>query len=246
MTRDYRALTYWFRITSRFVAKFTFDPLESLGVKLGFIKMRQKTLVWTKTHSHDPLPRSSLLRTASHHDVSPFIELTLFPDSLCDEGTFRDTPAMAHSPFPPAHTMRRSRNESDASFSEPTLPIYEQYRTSDESNRPMIHRPSDIHRSRATPASRDRRRSHERRRSSELSEPRSSSEFLLSPTSIYSGQSAYGGRLTLDVAAQSRQGYRRANSDPGSPPLDVVAEVERSGLGIHLAAGGHSTSREGE
>jgi hypothetical protein len=242
MTRDYRALTYSFRATSRFVAKFTFDPLESLGVRIGLIKMRQKTLVWTKTHFHDPPPRRPPPRPASQHAASPFIELTLSPDSLYDEGAFRDTPAMAHSLFPPAHTNRRSRNESDASFTESTLPIYEQYRTSDDSHRPWIQRPSDVHRSRATPANHDGRHKQDRRRSSELSEPRSSSEYLLSPTSIYLDQSTYGGRLVLDATVQSRQGYRRANSDPGSPPMDVVAEVERSGLGIDLDASEKSMS----
>jgi hypothetical protein len=38
----------------------------------------------------------------------------------------------------------------------------------------------------------------------------------------------------------SRQGYQRANSDPGSPPIEIVAEVEQSGLGIFVGVQQHN------
>jgi hypothetical protein len=207
-TRKYRALTYWFRAKSRFISRFTFDPLESLAVKFGLISTRQKTLFWTKDCTHKPPPRLQLDGPVLQHVTSPSIELTLLP---------HETPAMAHSHFPPAHTTRRTRNESDAS-----LPIYEQYRTSEDSNWPLIQLPSDIHRSRAS-------RSQDRRRSSELSDTQVSGEYLLSPEILLPEHHIFGGWPTV----QSRQGYRRANSDPGNTPDELVREVE-SGLGIGL------------
>jgi hypothetical protein len=238
MTRDYRSLTYWFRAASRFVSKFTFDPLESLGVELGLIKTRQRTLVWTKTHTWDPIPSPDLAaqQTSYHRGPSPSIELT---DYSTAESAIHDTPAMAHSLFPPAITPRRTRNESDASFNEPTLPIYEQYRRSDDSNSPLIQRPSDVRRSRASSTNNGRHPSDEDggRRSSDFAEHRSSSEFMLSPTSPSDEQPVFGGWLGT---VQNRQGYRRANSDPGSPPLpsgDGGAGVAPEGLGIGMGTG---------
>jgi hypothetical protein len=200
-TRKYRALTYWFRAASRFISRFTFDPLESLAVKFGLISTRQKTLFWTKDCTYNPPFRTQLDGPVLRHVASPSIELTLLPD---------ETPTMAHSHFPPAHTTRRTRNESDGS-----LPIYEQYRTSEDFNWPLIRLPSDVHRSRAS-------RSQDRRRSSELSDTQLGSEYLLSPEVIPPEHHIFGGWPTV----QSRQGYRRANSDPGNPPDELVREVE--------------------
>jgi hypothetical protein len=245
MTRDYRSLTYWFRASARFVSKFTFDPLESLGVKFGLIKSRQRTLVWTKKHTWDPplppapTPQPPIARTGHH--PSPSIELTDYSTRIHDESALQDTPAMAHSLFPPAITPRRPRNESDASFNEPSLPIYEQYRTSDDSNRPLIQRPSDVHRSRAAPTTSahhtgDEDRFHaEGRRSSDFADRRSSSEHMLSPTSPADDHQPLGGWLGLNTI-QSRQGYRRANSDPGSPPFAAGGAGEDA-LGISMDGG---------
>jgi hypothetical protein len=223
-TRQYRAMTYWFRAASRFISKFTFDPLECLCVELGLVSKRQETLVWTKQHTHDPPLKTYPSNSERHHVASPSIELTIIPDSLYGDMTLQETPAMAHSLFPPAHTTRRTRNESDASLPESNLPIYERYRSSEDSNLPLIQRPSDVHRSRAAPSG---QRTQDRRRSSEISETRSSSEYLLSPEGIAPEHHVFGEWSTV----QSRQGYRRANSDPGNPPVDLVEEVGK-GLGI--------------
>jgi hypothetical protein len=235
MTRDYRRWTYWLRETSRFISKFTFDPMESLGVKFGLIKSRQKTLVWTKDHTYNPAPMQQPLRP-NRHNASPSIELTLYPDTspLREDSVVHETPAMAHSLFPPANT-RRPRNESDASITESPLPIYEQYRTSDDSHRPLIQRPSDVHRSRATAADRGRDVSSDRRRSSEITDARSSSEYMLSPASPPTDWPKFDDWLGLN-SVQSRQRYQRANSDPGSPPFENAAEDEHSGLGITIDA----------
>jgi hypothetical protein len=223
-TRKYRALTYWFRAASRFISKFTFDPLECLCVELGLVSKRQETLVWTKQHTHEPPLKSESSKSARQHVASPSIELTIYPDSLYEDITLQETPAMAHSLFPPAHTTRRTRNESDASLPEPNLPIYERYRSSEDSNWPLVQRPSDVHRSRAAPSSQS---SQDRRRSSEISDTRSSSEYLLSPESIAPEHHVFGEWPTV----QSRHGYRRANSDPGNLPVDLVDELG-NGLGI--------------
>jgi hypothetical protein len=232
MTRDYRSLTYWFRAMFRFVSRFTFDPLESFGVKLGLIRSRQKTLVWTKGHTYDPEPRQRPPRP-TRHEASPSIELTMYPDTFRprEDSAMQETPAMAHSLFPPALTTRRPRNENDTSFTEPTLPIYEQYRTSDDSNRPLVRRPSDVHRSHAAPADRARARGDGRRCSSEITEGRSSSEYMLSPASPPADRPVFGGWLGLSTV-QNRQRYQRANSDPGSPPFDTGTEGDQGGLGI--------------
>jgi hypothetical protein len=54
-----------------------------------------------------------------------------------------------------------------------------------------------------------------------------SGEYLLSPEILSPERHIFGGWPTV----QSRQGYRRANSDPGVPPDGLVGAVEM-GLGI--------------
>jgi hypothetical protein len=234
MTRDYRAFTYWFRTVSRFISKYTFDPLESLGVSMGLIKTHQKTLVWTKKHTYNPKPKRAPSNGIANHAASPSIELTVYPDHDRMDIAIQDTPAMAHSLFPPAITPRRTRYESDASFTEPSLPIYEQYRNNHEGDGSSIQCPSEVHRSRAASRDNDYRTSDDRRHSSEVSEQRSSDELLLSPTSLSNERPIFSEWTGLDTAMQSRRGYQRANSDPGSPPDLVVVRDEQGGLGISV------------
>jgi hypothetical protein len=230
MTRDYRKLTYWFRASFRFFSKYTFDPLESLAVNAGLISARQRTLVWTKSHTYDPLPWPQPSRPHGH-TTSPSIELTLYhaDDQPHENTAVQDTPAMAHSLFPPARTTHRPRNESDASIMEPTLPIYNRYRTSDDSSRSFIQRPSDVHRSRTPSTDLKRSAGGSGRRSSEFTGSRLSTEYMLSPISPPADQQGFGGWLSLNTV-QSRQGYQRANSDP--PPF--VADAAQGGLGISV------------
>jgi hypothetical protein len=144
----YRKLTYGFRVTARFISRLTSDPFEVLCVKFGLIKTHQRTLVWTKRHNPESEIRTRPSRSAPLHATSPSIELTLYPEAPHDESAIQDTPATAHSLFPPAQTNRRTRNESDASYTEPPLPIYQQYRRSDDSRRSLVQQPPDVHRSR--------------------------------------------------------------------------------------------------
>lgn len=208
---------------------------------MGFIEKRQKTLFWTKKHTHEyvPKPTRAPSNRATHHTASPSIELTDYSDHGCMDSAVQDTPAMAHSLFPPAITPRRPRNESDASFTEPSLPIFERRRASHdgEASDIFIQLPSEVHRSRAAFQDSSRRASHERRRSSEVSEHRSSDELLLSPTSIPYERQMLGAWVGLDTVTQNRRGYHRANSDPGSPPDLVALQGEQGGLGIRVRDG---------
>jgi hypothetical protein len=241
MTRCYRVRTYWFRAVSRFISRFTFDPLESLGVKFGLIKSQQRTLMWTKRHDYDPPLQRLSRRATSRHTASPSIEFTLYPDTdpPYSGSAIQETPAMAHSLFPPAMTTRRARNESDASSTEPSLPIFEQYRSSDDSNRPLVQRPSDVHRSRAPSTDHSQAAGSDRHHGSEITDGRSSSEYMLSPVSLASlssppaERSVVGGWLGLHTL-QNRQRYQRANSDPGSPSFDNSVGAEQGGLGISV------------
>jgi hypothetical protein len=239
--RDYRSGTSWFRAAARFISRFTFDPLESLGVNMGLIKSRQKTLLWTKEsrsrpkqvqHPETQASEATPPRRPPQHVQSPSIELTDYSTVANDGSAVVDTPAMAHSVFPFALTPHRPRNASDASIHEPVLPIFERFRRSDDSSRPLVTALSDIHRSRASST-------HHNRRGSEYADPRSSSEYALSPSSPYGEPIGYGERLDVDTSTlQIRQGYRRKNSEPDSPPLDVAiagAVSEHDALGISIA-----------
>jgi hypothetical protein len=242
MTRYYRSLTYFLRVAFRKLSKYTFDPLEGLGVMTGLIKTRQKTLMWTKRHSWDPavsLPQVLPVNEPSTQPLaaSPSIQLTDFSTTAWHPEEFdaQETPAMAHSLFPPAISTRRPRNESDASLNDLPLPIYAQVRTSEESAvAPLIQRPSDVHRSRATP-----RTSGEYRRSSDSVDVTLSGEHNLSPTSP-PHDSTFGGWVGLEASVHNRSGYRRANSEPGSPP---GIDLRTQGLGIEMgnSNGGRAT-----
>lgn len=235
MTRSYRSYTYFVRQVSRFASKFTVNPLERLGVVVGLIKTRQKTLLWTKNHTWNPVvppdPVPDALRQNRHHHsrASPSIELTDYSTVPLNDRTVYETPAMAHSLFPPAITTRRPRNESDASNYDLGIPIYEQHRlrSSEDSSDPLIQRPDYCHRSRASRggkgSTKDRRASDDTDAGSEID--------LASPFDVsHFEESSHGGWLGSTL--QSRQGYRRANSDPGSQPIDLVPFESVGGLGI--------------
>jgi hypothetical protein len=234
MTRDYRLLTYWVRVASRKLSKYTFDPLEGLGVTLGLIKIRQKTLMWTKHHTWDPVISSHRAPPVTESgtqppNTSPSIQLTDFSTTAwnLDEPEIQATPAKAHSLFPPAIPTRHPRRESDASSHDLSLPIFERLRNSQDSAiAPLIQRPSDVHRSRATS-----RTSGEGRRSSDFAGVALESESALSPTSPSHDGGAFDKWVALDSSAYNRSGYRRANSEPGIPPGTDVRQV---GLGIRV------------
>lgn len=243
-TREYRTWTFWLRAMFRFVSRFTFDPMESLAVNMGLIKSRQKTLVWTKKETTD----KGRLRRPSHEQpsryvASPSIELTDYCTRPYEQSVDHDTPAMAQSLFPPAITSLRPRHESDASYREAELPIFENYRRSDDSGRPLIQRPSDVHRSRGSSS----HHTGEDRRGSDDAEPipRASNEYTTTPASPYGEPSVFAGWLGVSPPTlHTRHGYRRTTSDPGNPPDAMVrSEAEDDALGISMPV---SNVRQGE
>lgn len=218
MTRSYRQYTYFVRVAARFVAQFTLEPLEWLAYKIGLIKTTQNTLVWTKTHDWDP-PMPKLIRLTSH-TATPSIELTDLSDVPLGDQQAQETPALAHSLFPPAIPMGRPRTGSDTSLHSPYRPDYE-YRVSNDSFAPLIRRPSEAH--------------HIGYRTDSLSsdEHRMSVDHIRMPISPPDDQIPFSGWLGLNAALQPRHAYRRANSDPGSPPFDLP-HPNQEALGIHL------------
>ncbi|KAI8942314.1 hypothetical protein NX059_000393 [Plenodomus lindquistii] len=212
MTRRYRHWTYILRLTSRLLSGVTLGPLEKFAIAIGLIKKPQKTLLWTKHSTWIPNIAVTQLRPAKPW---PSIELTDY--SMAGPGPgghVADTPAMAHSLFPPAITTR-PRNESDASTY--SVSMYTQLRTSDHSYQMIIQRPSEAHHTRGDVEGRS---SGEGRHSLE-------DNFL----SVSSPERDYWSGP--DTAVHSRQGYRRANSDPRPPPTDLV-DATQSGLGIDI------------
>ncbi|KAF1841258.1 uncharacterized protein K460DRAFT_322312 [Cucurbitaria berberidis CBS 394.84] len=214
-TRMYRHWSFPVRWLSRQLSRWTLDPMEKLAVLVGLVKKPQKTLLWTKGHKWDPVVPQAKAMVPAQINPSPYIELTDYSTTAPHMDThIHDTPAMAHSLFPPAIPTRRPRNESDASLLPPS-------RTSDDSSSPLIQRPSEAHHQRVD---------SEGRRSGE---GRVSFGETWSPATPADARPAYGGGLGADATVHSRQGYQRANSDPGSLPVDI-AEMAQSGLVIHF------------
>ncbi|KAL1612211.1 hypothetical protein SLS60_000435 [Paraconiothyrium brasiliense] len=231
MTRIYRNWTFFFRRLSRLLSRFTFDPLERLAVAIGLIKHPQKTLLWTKVHTHDPdipIPGPSTPRPHGN----PSIELSDFSTAMVRDDSQHshhayETPAMAHSLFPPAIPQRRPRQDSDSSAARPSPSLLGQRygspseslskRPSHDSSlsmSPLLQRPLEAHHQRERAGSANSTiPDHDDRRSS-------GEEYgLASPTSpVRVGEQSPFLEMGIGGMVQSRQGYVRANSDPGSPP----------------------------
>ncbi|KAF9698017.1 hypothetical protein EKO04_004312 [Ascochyta lentis] len=218
-TRSYRQFTYFSRVFARFVTRFTLDPLEWLAWNVGLIKTPQNTILWTKDHNWDPIVPQRAATTASRHVVTPSFELTDFSNVPLDGLQTQETPALAHSLFPPAIPMGRSRTESDTSTQSPYRPEYD-HRISNDSFSPLIRRPSEAH--------------HVSYRPDSLSSDENpfSGEQSTMPTSS-DGQNGFSGWLGLSAALQPRNAYRRANSDPGHPPFELP-QPNQDALGIHV------------
>ncbi|KAF2634402.1 hypothetical protein P280DRAFT_413855 [Massarina eburnea CBS 473.64] len=231
MTRIYRHWTFPFRLLSRFITKYTLGIVSKLLSSLKLIKVPQKTLLWEKRHTWNPAISylASITETRRpDHRTNPSIELTDFsiPTERNDPQHVQETPATAHSLFPPASSKSHSRQDSDSSVlrsSSPTFrhPSHEYMgsplseHANHESHVSLIPRPAEIH-------------PHTYRKSvgSAVSdeESRHSSEYYGSPSSL---DDPLLGRSGGIVGVQSRQGYARANSDPGSPTTEA-------GLGIQF------------
>lgn len=214
MTRSYRQYTYFVRLVSRFVAQYTLEPLEWLAYKAGLIKTKQRTIVWTKKHRWDPI-----VPLPSQHVITPSFELTDLSEVPLDDPLAQETPALAHSPFPPAIPIGRLRAGSDISLRSPYRSEYE-YRVSQESSSPLIQRPSEAH------------RTGHRTDSLSSEEQRISSDHTEMPIASPTEHTPFTGWLGLSAALQPRHAYRRANSDPGSPPFELP-QPNQDALGIN-------------
>ncbi|OAL45334.1 hypothetical protein IQ07DRAFT_684268 [Pyrenochaeta sp. DS3sAY3a] len=229
MTRKYRHWTFFFRWLSRFVSKYTLDPLEKLGIIIGLLKRPQKTILWTKGHTWDPpiigIPPPNDPAQDYHSQiyppVLPDIALTDFslsaPDPNKSQTTHlesvpsyaqpdlpHDTPAAPHSLFPPAIPIYRPRSTSDVS-SRPRSPSSLSYAparlsTSDEAAVPLITAPESIHRDMSMRTSLDTRTSYEEAASSPLT-----------PVDVERG----GAWTAEGERVERRAGYRRKASDVG-------------------------------
>jgi hypothetical protein len=222
MARKYRHWTFFFRRASRGLSYLTLDPLEKLAVMIGLIKKPKNTLLWTKEHSHlgNPVVSGSSLSTQPNKsNASPSISFEMTNQSAA--APYRnlqfhehDTPALAHSVFPPAIRTHRPRAGSHGSNSAPSRsPL----RESGDSSRPLIQRPSEAY---CLPGDGEGRPSDEMRVSFE-------------DTLSHASPPEQGSGLGRDTMLQGRQGYRRANSGAGSPSIDGVSSAQ-GGLGIRF------------
>lgn len=226
-TRKYRHWTFFARRASRAFSYLTLNPLEKLAVMIGLVKKPQKTLLWTKEHTHNWNPivlQTSLSEQPDNPNPSPSISFEQMDHSAITPRINlhvydHDTPAMAHSGFPPAIPTHRPRAGSDDST--PAL-LQSPPRTSDDSSSPLMLRPSEVHHPRGDT---EGRASEERRATFE---GRVSFEDTLSPTSL-AGQRVWPGS---DTIFQARQESRRASSGARSPLVGGVGMG--SGLGIRL------------
>lgn len=247
MTRIYRHWTFSVRRLSRLLSRFTFDPMERLAVAIGVLKRPQKTLLWTKTHTHDPdVPIFD--NPPRRHHGNPSIELSDFSTAMHRDDSQQshhqyETPAMAHSLFPPAIPKWRPRLDSDSSAaaarnspsflnsspgsgygsSSPSVSL--PHRPSNDSSiSPLLQHPAEAHHQRARAGSATSNTEEEWRSSGEdhtygYSSP--VSPVRVGESSPFLGMgAAMGGRGggPESGGVQIRQGYARANSDPGIPP----------------------------
>ena len=220
MTRTYRRWTYFFRLASRGVSRWTLDPMEKFAYHIGLIKMPQKTILWTQSHKWNPAIPPQL--TPSLANASPSIELTDHSSAPRVDLHVHDTPAMAHSLFPPAITTRHGRHGSDASsFSPPPRPSY-------DSSKSLIRKPSEASHHRTESRGSDDDRASVGGRICDGG--RVSFEDMISPVSPPDQGSSHGW-MGLGPALHSRQGYQRANSEPRSLPAENAGGAPQ-GLGL--------------
>jgi hypothetical protein len=199
-TRVYRHWTFYARRISRGLIKVTLEPVERLAISANLVK-KQDTLLWQRTHIWAPPAPPQNTALPPHYVASPSIELTDYSTVLSTEFATQEVPAMPHSLFPPAISVRRARAEGFAFEQSPLPSGWHQSRNSDESVSPLVSRPVGAHQAGS-------------QRSDSLSDEEcSSGDALLEVSPPDSENSGLG--LT---AVMGRQRYIRANSDPRVDP----------------------------
>ncbi|CAI6244916.1 unnamed protein product [Periconia digitata] len=231
-TRTYRRFTYIFRAISRLVMRYTLDIASDLAYRAKIIRKPQDTLLWHKEHTWNPIPKipsdSHTPIPRSHTRGYPSFELHDFSTPMQRDGSHQsnETPAMAHSLFPPTIPRHRPRDDSDASMVRPHSSTF--HRPSHDSEAFLIRRPSTAH-------------PHDSTRYNESAivddDMWHGSDGLGSPVDLHDERPTFRPLLAIEGMGgmQSRQGYTRANSDPGSPPT-------QDGLGIQYINPGAATS----
>jgi hypothetical protein len=224
-TRLYRHWTYYARRLSRALIKVTIEPVERLGIHLQLLK-KQETLLWKRKHTWNPpliVPTKTTIvknkaALPSRHAASPSIELTDY-STMVNPPTPQDTPAMPHSLFPPAISVRRARAEqfsfTPSSGSSSSLSDRNRYRDSDDSSSPLVVRPADAH------------HAGSRCSDSPSDEERENSEMLMEAQKEQGGLGIRAGSVGQGV--MGRQRYKRAGSDAGTEKADVDLERGVSG-----------------
>ena len=208
MTRTYRSWTLFARHASR----ATWVQLGKLAHAIGLIKKRQRTLVWTRHSTRDPVhPRQESPFGRIDGRATPSFELTDYDGRTYS--AVAGTPAMAHSLFPPTITPHRTRNDSDTSVD--PLDLLSRPRISDDSSVSLIQRPSQVH------------QQHETESRSSGEERRSFDAPLLGLGPMRA--SAQTG-LDAQIRLPNRQGYHRAISGPEL--LHDDGNIGHVGLGI--------------
>lgn len=241
MTRMYKYATFPLRKLSRTLSRFTFDPMGRFAVATGLIKYPQKTLLWTRTHTHDPDNTIPAQMDTPRPQNNPSIRLsdvsnTVVGDSsqYLHEYPAYETPAISQH-TPRAHT-KVSTNQHSPSPSllhgighhtpslSPLSPTYPAQRPSYDSTlsvAPLLQRTLEAHRQRELAGSATSMQSdeHDARSSGEEHE-------LMSPVNV-----GRAGEYTPFLGmVQSRQRYTRATSDAGSPPGVDALGIQMGGV----------------
>ena len=213
LTRSYRHYTYFARRFARFIARYTLDRLEKLALLMHLINAPQETLYWEKDQrecsvASSPTGQMPLLHLSG--SVSPHIELTDFDSRPLYDPQAQETPALAYSSFPPTRTTNYQRTDSGSFLHSPMQEMHS-VRTSGDSTSPFLQCPTETYRAGG---------------SSSIDEHRNSGDILIAPIPSVDDQTLFSDWQGLN--AQPRQGYRRANSDPYRPPLDLPQPTQNA------------------
>ncbi|KAI4610018.1 hypothetical protein J4E83_008583 [Alternaria metachromatica] len=200
MTREYRLWT----MHARRISRATLTQLGKLAFAIGkMINMigpdekPRKTLMWTGNSTSDPvLNRADSARVRNDSHSTPTFEMRDY--NAGTHNAVLGTTAIPNSSSPPAITIRGTRSEGDASVD--PLGAHSGPRISDDSSTPLVPRASQEH------------------QQHDVEDQMSSEEHSNEETPFF-----VQGRMRTSTQTwpnapnpvQNRQGYHRANSDPG-------------------------------
>ncbi|KAI4709131.1 hypothetical protein J4E89_005879 [Alternaria sp. Ai002NY15] len=201
-TRKYRLWTMHARRMSRGtltrLGKFAFAIGKMINM-IGPDEKPRKTLMWTRDSTEEPVLNradSAYARNDSHRHPTFSFERANYDARI--HNSVLDTPAMTHPSIPLINLPPQTRNEGDASLD--PLPMSSHSRTSADSSTPLIRTASQEH------------------QQHEVEDQMSSEEHSNEETPFFEQMRMRTSTQTWPNAqdpVQNRQGYHRANSDPG-------------------------------